>query len=64
MNRDTLFMRTAARIGDLGSPLYDEERRRDVWNEASAVGFQIMLWSATTGTANGTTPSTLKPIPA
>ena len=44
MNRDTFFMRTAARIGDLGSPFYDEERQRDVWNEASAVGFQLQLW--------------------
>ncbi|QGG96010.1 DUF2029 domain-containing protein [Actinomarinicola tropica] len=44
MNRDSTFMRTAARIGDLGSPFYDEERQRDVWNEASAVGFQLQLW--------------------
>lgn len=47
MNRDTTFMRTAARIGDLSSPFYDEERRRDVWNEASAVGFQLQLWLGT-----------------
>ncbi len=38
------FARTAGRIGDLGSPFYDEEHQRDVWNEASAVGFQLMLW--------------------
>ena len=38
------FVRTAGRIGDLGSPFYDEERQRDVWNEASAVGFQLLLW--------------------
>lgn len=44
MSRDSLFMRTAARIGDLSSPFYDEERQRDVWNEASAVGFQLQLW--------------------
>jgi hypothetical protein len=39
------FERLAATIGDLDSPFYDEERDRDVWNEASAVGFQAMLWS-------------------
>ena len=38
------FVRTAGRIGDLGSPFYDEEHQRDVWNEASAVGFQLLLW--------------------
>ena len=37
-------LRTAERIGDLGSPFYREERQRDVWNEASAVGFQVLLW--------------------
>lgn len=34
----------AGAVGDLGSPFYDEERQRDVWNEASAVGFQTTLW--------------------
>jgi hypothetical protein len=38
------FVRTAGLIGDLGSPFYDEEHQRDVWNEASAVGFQLLLW--------------------
>ena len=38
------FVRTAGAIGDLGSPFYDEEHQRDVWNEASAVGFQLLLW--------------------
>ena len=38
------FVRTAGRIGDLGSPFYDEEHQRDVWNEASAVGFQLLRW--------------------
>ena len=38
------FVRAAGRIGDLGSPFYDEEHQRDVWNEASAVGFQLLLW--------------------
>lgn len=38
------FMRSAAAVGDLSNPFYAEERQRDVWNEASAVGFQILLW--------------------
>ncbi|WP_299036079.1 hypothetical protein [uncultured Pseudokineococcus sp.] len=42
--REGWFVRTAERIGDLGSPFYDEEHQRDVWNEASAVGFQLVLW--------------------
>ncbi|MBN9757044.1 hypothetical protein Ae406Ps2_1879c [Pseudonocardia sp. Ae406_Ps2] len=44
MKRDSWFVRAAAAVGDLGNPFYREERRRDVWNEASAVGFQLMLW--------------------
>lgn len=43
-NRDGWFVRAASAIGDLGNPFYREERQRDVWNEASAVGFQVMLW--------------------
>ena len=31
-------------VGDLGSPFYREERQRDVWNEACAVGLQVALW--------------------
>lgn len=42
--REGWFVRTAGRIGDLGSSFYDEEHQRDVWNEASAVGFQLLLW--------------------
>ena len=38
------FVRAAGAIGDLGSPFYREERQRDVWNEASAVGLQVTLW--------------------
>lgn len=38
------FMKIATTVGDLNSSFYDEERQRDVWNEASAVGFQLMLW--------------------
>ena len=40
----TRFMRWASVVGDLGSPFYLEERQRDVWNEASAVGLQTMIW--------------------
>ena len=44
--QESRFMRVAAAVGDLGSPFYREERQRDVWNEASAIGFQTMLWLA------------------
>jgi hypothetical protein len=44
LRRDGWFVTAAGRIGDLGHPFYDEERQRDVWNEASAVGLQLMLW--------------------
>jgi hypothetical protein len=37
------FVRAAGVVGDLGSPFYREERQRDVWNEASAVGLQTTL---------------------
>jgi hypothetical protein len=37
------FVTAAGVIGDLGSPFYREERQRDVWNEASAVGLQAVL---------------------
>jgi hypothetical protein len=33
-------------VGDSSSPFYAEERQRDVWNEASAFGLQLVLWSA------------------
>lgn len=42
--RRSAVERIAEVVGDLDSPFYDEERDRDVWNEASAVGFQAMLW--------------------
>lgn len=42
--RRSRFVRAASVVGDLDSPFYDEERDRDVWNEASAVGFQVLLW--------------------
>jgi hypothetical protein len=38
------FVRAAAVIGDLSSPFYREERQRDVWNEASAVALQVLIW--------------------
>lgn len=38
------FVRLAGVIGDFGNPFYGEERQRDVWNEASAFGLQLMLW--------------------
>ena len=43
-NRYGWFVRAAGAIGDLSSPFYREERQRDVWNEASAVGLQVTLW--------------------
>ena len=44
VDRDGWFVKAAATIGDLGNPFYREERQRDVWNEASAVGLQLVLW--------------------
>ena len=41
--RFSWFVRAAGVVGDLDSPFYREERQRDVWNEASAVGFQAVL---------------------
>jgi protein-S-isoprenylcysteine O-methyltransferase Ste14 len=38
------FVRAAAAIGDLSNPFFAEERQRDVWNEASAVALQVLLW--------------------
>ncbi|MGU3583810.1 DUF2029 domain-containing protein [Rhodococcus sp. C26F] len=42
----TVFVKTARFIGDLDDEFYRDERQRDVWNEASAVGFQLSLWIA------------------
>ena len=42
----SLCDRAAKVVGDLDHPFYEEERQRDVWNEASAVGFQTVLWGA------------------
>lgn len=33
-------------IGDLDDEFYNDEGSRDTWNEASAVGFQMLLWMA------------------
>ena len=41
---DGVLVRLLSGVGDLGSPFYAEERQRDVWNEASAVGLQTALW--------------------
>jgi hypothetical protein len=32
-------------IGDLDDEFYEDERQRDVWNEASAIGFQLFVWT-------------------
>lgn len=42
--RDGWFVRAAEVVGDLGNPFYREERQREVWNEACAVGLQVVLW--------------------
>lgn len=44
VDRDGWFVKAAATMGDLGNPFYREERQRDVWNGASAVGLQLVLW--------------------
>ena len=40
------FLRAARSVGDFGNPFYAEERQRDVWNEASAFGFQLAFVTA------------------
>ncbi len=44
--RQDPLVRMAHVVGDFGNPFYAEERQRDVWNEASAFGFQLVLWCA------------------
>ena len=39
------LVRAARFVGDFGNPFYDEERQRDVWNEASAFGLQMLIWT-------------------
>ncbi|MDV8021695.1 hypothetical protein [Rhodococcus sp. IEGM 1330] len=38
------FVRAARFVGDLDDDFYADELQRDTWNEASAVGFQSLLW--------------------
>ena len=38
------FVRAARFVGDLDDEFYADELQRDIWNEASAVGFQSLLW--------------------
>ncbi|UYP17437.1 DUF2029 domain-containing protein [Rhodococcus sp. Z13] len=42
----TAFYKAARFVGDLDDDFYRDERQRDVWNEASAVGFQLSQWIA------------------
>ncbi|MDV6264226.1 DUF2029 domain-containing protein [Rhodococcoides yunnanense] len=45
------FTKAMRFVGDLDDEFYDDERQRDVWNEASAIGFQLFYWSALIGAA-------------
>jgi len=45
------FTKTMRIVGDLDDEFYDDERQRDVWNEASAIGFQLFLWAGLIGGA-------------
>lgn len=45
------FIKALRFVGDLDDEFYDDERQRDVWNEASAVGFQLFSWTAAVGAA-------------
>jgi hypothetical protein len=38
------FTKAMRFVGDLDDEFYHDERQRDVWNEASAIGFQLFLW--------------------
>lgn len=42
--RQDPLVRMAHVVGDFGNPFYAEERHRDVWNEASAFGLQLVIW--------------------
>ena len=42
----TAFLKAARVVADLDDGFYQDERQRDVWNEASAVGFQLFQWIA------------------
>ncbi|WP_024796169.1 hypothetical protein [Tomitella biformata] len=41
----SVLVTTARFVGDLDSEFYADERQREVWNEASAVGFQVLNWA-------------------
>ncbi|SNS62858.1 DUF2029 domain-containing protein [Rhodococcoides kyotonense] len=40
------FIKAMRFVGDLDDEFYDDERQRDVWNEASAIGFQLFQWAS------------------
>ncbi|WP_338886503.1 DUF2029 domain-containing protein [Rhodococcus sovatensis] len=40
-----MFIKAMRFVGDLDDEFYDDERQRDVWNESSAIGFQLFYWS-------------------
>lgn len=40
------FIKAMRFVGDLDDEFYDDERQRDVWNEASAIGFQLFAWAS------------------
>ncbi|WP_338886504.1 hypothetical protein [Rhodococcus sovatensis] len=42
----SIFTKSMRFVGDLDDGFYDDERQRDVWNEASAVGFQLFIWAS------------------
>ncbi|MGF7122629.1 DUF2029 domain-containing protein [Rhodococcus sp. BE178] len=42
----SVFVNAMRVVGDLDDEFYSDERQRDVWNEAAAVGFQLFLWAA------------------
>jgi carbon starvation protein CstA len=46
--RPDTIVRVARFVGDFSNPFYAEERQRDVWNEASAFGLQLVIWCALT----------------
>ncbi|MDI9918202.1 hypothetical protein [Rhodococcus sp. IEGM 1379] len=45
------MMKAMRFVGDLDDDFYRDERQRDVWNEASAVGLQSILWAVFVGSA-------------
>ena len=43
--RQDPLVRMAHFVGDFSNPFFAEERQRDVWNEASSFGFQLVIWT-------------------